>query len=317
MTISGRIDTHTHVVPPAYRDWLAAQSFRGPVPAWDAGAALQWFQDHGVETGILSVANPGIQPGPDGGIAAARAVARKINEFSAELVRDAPRHFGFFASIVLPDIEGSLEEARYALDVLHADGIVLLSNTGATYLGAPEWDPVLELLNERRAVIFVHPGFLPAEGVPEIPPGAIDFLADTTRAAVNLVKHDCLTRFADLSFILSHGGGYVPYAANRIANMIAADLDQDLVIAQLRRFYFDTALTGGPYAMPSLLAFADPSHITFGSDWPFEFRPGQSTWFTERLDQFPFTNVQREAISRRNAEQLFPRLAPDLAPTSD
>jgi predicted TIM-barrel fold metal-dependent hydrolase len=312
---SGRIDTHTHVIPQTYRDWLEGLSFRGPAPDWDPAAALRWFEDHGIETGILSIANPGIKaPGSD--LAPARAAARTVNEFCADVVRDEPRHFGFFASLVLPDVEGSIDEAVYALDELHADGVVLLSNAGGTYLGAPEWDPLLEILDERAAVIFEHPAFLPAQPVPGIPPGAIDFLADTTRAALNLVKHNCLIRFSELRIILAHGGGYVPYAAARIANMISPDVDQDDVIAQLQRFYFDTALIGGPYALPSLLELAEPDHITFGSDWPFEFRPDQSGWFTERLDRYAFTDAQRAALTRGNAERLFPRLARPAQATS-
>ena len=307
-----RIDTHTHLVPPAYRQWLEQRSFRGPAPHWEPGAALQWFDEHEIETGILSIANPGILPGPEGDVDAARGVARTINEFCADIVRDEPRRFGFFASLVLPDLEGSVAEAAYALDDLHADGIALLSSVGGTYLGAPEWDPLLECLNERDGVVFIHPAFLPAQPVPEIPPGTVDFLADTTRATVNLVKHDVVRRFERVRFVLAHGGGYVPYAASRIASMVSRDLDQEEVLAQLRRFYFDAALIGGPYALPSLLAFAEPDHITFGSDWPFEFRPEQSSWFTERFDAFAFADGQREAINRGNAERLFPRLA-DLA----
>ena len=34
-------------------------------------------------------------------------------------------------------------------------------------------------------------------------------------------------------------------------------------------FYFDTALSSSAVALPSLLAFAKPGHVTFGSDWPF------------------------------------------------
>jgi hypothetical protein len=48
---------------------------------------------------------------------------------------------------------------------------------------------------------------------------------------------------------------------------------------------------------------------TFGSDWPYEFRPRQSHDFTARLDAFPMPEQLRAAVDRRNAEALFPRLA--------
>jgi predicted TIM-barrel fold metal-dependent hydrolase len=306
----GRIDTHTHVVPPAYSDWLGKQSdYRGPIIEWSKEGALESFGQRGIETGILSVSTPGVRVVADGDDAEARSLARTLNEFCAEMVRDDPNHFGLFATLVLPDVDGSIEEARYALDDLGADGVVLLTNTGGTYVGAPEWDPLMAFLNERAAVVFMHPTALPTKPLPGISPGIVDFLADTTRATVNLVAHDCLTRYPGLKIVLSHGGGYVPYAASRIACGLGIDGDETAVMETLKKFYFDTALTGSPYALPSLLAFAEADHLTFGTDWHYEIRPNISTEFTRRLDEFPMDPAQRAMLNRGNAEKLFPRLA--------
>lgn len=304
-----RIDTHCHVIPPEYSDWLHSQpSYPGPFLAWSKDAALESFELNDVETGILSVSTPGVWLGPSTDMHKSRALARDVNEFCAKIVSDDPGRFGFFATLTLPDLGAAINEAAYALDHLHADGVVLMSNVGGVYVGAPEWDPLLEFLNERKTVLFVHPTALPSSLVPGISAALTDFLADTTRAAVNLVKHDCLTRYPDLRIILSHGGGYVPYAALRIASMLSPQRSEETVLEQLRRFYFDTALTPGPYALPSLLAFADPSRITYGSDWPYA--PLKLAHeFTLRLDAYPLTAVQRKSISRQNAERLFPRLA--------
>lgn len=297
-----RIDTHTHVVPPAYAEWLPTQPlYRGPVLDWTSGAALDAYERLGIETGILSVSPPGLPMDRD--------LVREINTFCAEVVRDAPRRFGFFASLPLPSLDASIEEARHSLDALGADGVVVSTHTGDVYLGAPEWDPLLEYLDERRAVLFVHPVPLPGSPVPGISPGIVDFLADTTRAAVNMTKHRCLTRFARLRVLLSHGGGYVPYVANRIGAGLSLESSEAEVLGELRRFYFDAALTGGPFGLPSLIAFADPEHLTFGSDWPYEPKPGMAGEFTARLDQFDMPEHRRLAIDRKNAERLFPRLA--------
>jgi 6-methylsalicylate decarboxylase len=305
-----RIDTHTHVVPPEYLGWLKANpDYPGSRVDWNVESTLAAMDAKGIATAVLSVSSPGVRWGPGDNPAQVRRLARTVNEFCAEVVRQDPGRFGFFATLALPDLGSSLEEARYALDELGADGIVLLGNVDGTYVGSPQWDPLMQLLDERETVLFIHPTALPGPRVEGITSGVVDFLADSTRAAVNLVKHDCPRRYPRLRVLLSHGGGYVPYAATRIASMISRDADEAEVIDQLRTFYFDTALTGGPYALPSLLAFAEPGHITFGSDWPYEFRPDQSRQFTERLDSFAMTGEQRQAIDCGNAERLFPRLA--------
>ena len=185
-----------------------------------------------------------------------------------------PGRFGFFASVPLPDVDGAVAAATYALDTLHADG-VLLANARGSYLGDPAFEPLMSELDARRAVVFVYPADLPGPAMPGIPPFAADFLLDTTRAAYNLVAHDVPGRYRRVRFILAHAGGFVPYAAHRMAISLAGDGVSNPAepLDAFRSFYFDTALSGSPTALPSLLAFAHPGHVLFGSDWPFAPAP--------------------------------------------
>ena len=140
-----------------------------------------------------------------------------------------------------------------------------------------------------------------------IPSYAADFLLDTTRSAIQLARQGCLERYPDLRILLSHGGGFIPYAAERIAMHCDPDGDMARGLERLRRFYYDTALCG-PSALPSLLAFVDPARITFGSDWPFA--PIEATLpLAAALDGFPMEATRRRQLDRGNAEALFPRLA--------
>jgi 6-methylsalicylate decarboxylase len=319
MTSRDRIDTHQHVVSPAYGRWLASRGISpltpegGAVPKWSVDSTCQFMDENRISTAILSVSTPGVHIGDD---AAARSLARDVNEFSAEIVGKHPDRFGFFATLTLPDVDGAIAEAAHALGTLNADGVVLLGDVRGTYLGDASWDPLMEELNRWKAVVFVHPAAPPGPGVPGIPPYGVDFLLDTTRAGINFAKNGCLERYPDLKVILSHAGGFIPYAAERIAHIVGHDGSTEAGIARLRRFYFDTALSSSPYALPCLLAFADPSQVTFGSDWPYASHR-LSTHFTQLLDGFALTDAQRHAITRGNAEKLFPRLAAPQLRSSD
>jgi predicted TIM-barrel fold metal-dependent hydrolase len=303
----GRIDTHQHVVPPEYRDWLADHDITAgglPIPEWSAQAARDFMGSHGISTGILSVSTPGVHLGDN---AEARTWARKVNEFVADVVRERPDSFGLFATLTLPDVDGALAEAAYAFDELDADGVVLLANVAGTYLGDPSFEPLFAELGRRGAVIFVHPAELPAPAVPGIPPFAVDFLLDTTRAALSLIASGTLRRHPRLKVILSHGGGFLPYAADRVSAI--APLAPALASAAelLREFYFDVALSSGPSALPSLLGFADPTRITYGSDYPYA--PAEiAAGFGHSYERYPIDADLRGAIDRGNAETLFPRL---------
>ncbi|MEY9857784.1 putative TIM-barrel fold metal-dependent hydrolase [Catenulispora sp. GAS73] len=300
--MTGRIDVHQHMIPEIYARWLHAQGVKDPggrqLPEWSSDAALDLMDRQGIETAILSVSTPGVFLGD--GTDAAR-MARQVNEYAAELVTAHPERFGFFATLPLPDVPAAVAEATHALDVLSADGVVLLANNAGVYLGDPAFDPLLAELNERAAVVFVHPNELPGAAADGIPPFAADFLLDTTRAAYNLVKLDVPRRFPSIRFILAHGGGFVPYAAHRLAVTIFGETGRDLnqILDDLRGFYFDTALTSSPAALPSLLAFAKPGHVLYGSDWPFapELAVGYfNTWADDAH------------IDHRSARALFSRL---------
>ena len=258
-----------------------------------------------IERAVLSISTPGVHLGDD---AQARDMAREVNEFCADLVKQHPQRFGFFATLTLPDVEGAIAEARYALDVLKADGVVLLANAGGTYLGDPAWEPLMDELNQRHAVVFMHPSFLPGPSVEGIPSYAADFLLDTTRAALSYAKSGALERYPHLKVILSHGGGFLPYAAERVARVCSPDGGNPAGIARLQQFYVDVALSSSPYALPALLAFAKPSHILYGSDWPHAPK-ARGLHFADMLDAFALSAEQRSAIHRGNALALFPRLA--------
>ena len=303
MTLA-RIDTHQHIVPPPYADWLRAHGAtagRLPIPFWSAEGALDLMESAQIAKAILSVSTPGVHLGDD---AEARSMARAVNEFAAEVVQRHPGRFGFFATLTLPDVEGAIAEARYALDELKADGVVLMASVAGTYLGSAAWDGLMTELNRRKTVVFVHPSELAGPPVDGIPPFVADFLLDTTRAALHYAQSGCLERYPDLKVILSHGGGFVPYAAERIARICSPDGSNEAGIARLRQFYFDTALSSSPYALPSLLAFADPKRITFGSDWPHAAKE-RSMHFTGLLDRYPLTPELRQAIHADNAARLF------------
>jgi len=308
MTTPRRIDTHHHVVPAAYAAWLRSRGLAAgglPIPDWSCETALAVMDKYGVQTAILSVSTPGVHLG-DG--AEARRWAREVNEYAAKVVGDHPARFGSFATLCLPDVEGSLRELAYAFDELHTDGVVLLANSRGIYLGDERFDPVFDELNRRKAIVFVHPSQPPGlEALPGLPTFVADFLLDTTRAAIRLAASGTLDRCPDLKVILSHAGGFVPYAAYRISSAASPTGNPIDGIAQLQKYYFDTALSGSPTALPSLLSFARPGRVLFGSDWPYapDLAVGA---FTGMYEGYAIDGAQRASIDRAAAEQLFPRL---------
>ncbi|WP_308013281.1 amidohydrolase family protein [Streptomyces beigongshangae] len=315
---SRRIDVHQHLLPPFYRDLLARSGITGAggraLPDWSAGAALEFMDLLGTATALVSVSTPGTGFLGDPGEAA--RLARRLNDFCAALPGEHPGRLGWFATLPMPDAAACAAEAARALDGLGADGVILLANSRGTYLGADGQDVLWRALDDRSAVVLVHPADLPAPAVDGIPPFAADFLLDTTRAAYLLVRNGTVRRYPRIRFVLGHGGGFVPYASHRMAAALAGDTGRSPldVLDDLRGFYFDTALSSSPAALPTLLAFARPGHVLFGSDWPFA-PAAAGQYFAAGLD----TGVDPgtlAAVDRGSAEVLFPRFGGPAGPAT-
>jgi predicted TIM-barrel fold metal-dependent hydrolase len=307
-----RIDTHHHMIPPAYRKALRRAGIEEAggraLPDWSPAGSLKTMDELRVATAVLSVSTPGTTFLP--GAADAVALARDLNDYAADVVASAPERFGFFATIPMPHINESVAEIVRAFDELNADGVVLLANNDGTYLGEDGQDDLWAALDARSAVVFIHPADLPGSSVPGVAPFAADFLLDTTRAAYLLVRNGIRRKYPNIRFILSHAGGFVPYASHRMAVAIMAETGASPAdtLDDFSSFYFDTALSSSAAALPTLLAFAKPGHITFGSDWPFA-PTAAGQYFAMGLETYPnLDQAGRAAIDRTNALALFPRL---------
>ncbi|MEO7725885.1 MAG: amidohydrolase family protein [Burkholderiales bacterium] len=303
-----RIDVHHHHVPPGYLEAVPRQRAGGNPPPWTPAKSLEDMDRNGIATSITSIIPEGVWFGD---VALARRLAREVNDYGAKLVRDYPGRYGMFATIALPDTEGSLREIEYALDVLKADGIALMTSFDKKYLGDAAFWPVLEELNRRRAIVYTHP-LQPAccgNPIPSlISSSAIEYPADTTRAIASLLFSGAAARFPDIRWIFSHGGGVLPFVYSRFTRQEAAMKDRakylpNGVAHEIRKFYYETAQANHSGALTALLKIAPLSQVLFGTDYPF--RPGAEE--VDGLSGYGFSAADLQAIDRGNALRLLPR----------
>lgn len=83
------------------------------------------------------------------------------------------------------------------------------------------------------------------------------------------------------------------------------------MLTYIRRFYFDTALSASPYAMSALQQLVDPSHILFGSDFPFAPAPLSALQVKSLDDLSLFDASILSGIYRGHALSLFPKYQQD------
>jgi 6-methylsalicylate decarboxylase len=301
-----RIDTHHHfTVPKLIAESTAKGVNQAGLQDWTPQKSLDQMDKGGVATSIVSISDPGVWFGDN---TAARALARECNEYAVKMIKNYPGRFGLFATLPLPDVDGSLLELEYALDTLKADGACVLSSYGGKYLGNPAFTPLMEELNQRKTVVFCHP-YCAACGTETVlldgQNRGVEFVFDTTRTIVSLMANGTVTKFPDIRFIWSHGGGTVPYITSRL-NGVAPQLPKG-VIYELQKFYYDTAQAFNPYTLPSFKKLVPSSHILFGTDFPLGGGSGLAV-SKGLIDNGGFSESELRAIHRENALELFPRL---------
>ena len=314
-----RIDTHHHLFPP---QWLAdhGQKVMASNPSLPRSLALEWIPQVSLEamdrfdiaTAILSVTTPGAWFGD---LHKARKMARYCNEWGARLVGDHSGRFGMFATMTLNDVDGSLRELEYALDVLKLDGIGLMTSCEGKWPGDPDFATIFDELDRRKAVVYFHPSCpsFASDLIPGVPPPIIEFMFDTTRAVCSLLYSGTFSRCPNIRFIFSHGGGAVPYLADRIASLVRRPTGEELaaripngVEYELRKIYYDiVSIAGNPPGMNALRGVSAPARLLFGTDFPFDGMEHA----VEGLAKCAIPEAELAAINRENALALFPRLA--------
>ncbi|WP_410597290.1 amidohydrolase family protein [Amycolatopsis sp. lyj-23] len=313
--MSGLVDVHAHFLTRDYVDAAIAAGHGSPDgmpgwPTWDVAAHLELMDRWGIAVSLLSISSPGVHFGDD---AAARKLARHVNDTGAEVRRAHPDRFGHFASLPLPDVDGALAELAYAVDELGCDGVTIETNAGGRYLGDPSFGPLWTELERRRTPVFVHPTSPPhAEAISlGRPRPMLEFLFDTGRAVSDLVFAGVLQRHPGIRWIFTHGGGVLPLLAERLElfrTLLAADPEGPTVPAQIGELWFDLAGTPFPYQVPAFERAFGTGKLLYGSDYCWT-PPAAVEAQLATIDAAPQPEgtTWRE-LTTLNCTRLFPRI---------
>lgn len=307
------IDVHSHIITPEFlkaldqENRLLDEGF--PLPSYDVEQHLLWMDETGIQTSVLTLAAP--QP-------SSAATIRQTNETAARLKREHPGRFLWCAALPLPDVEAAVNEAVYALDTLGADGIKLATNVQGQYLGSPELDTLFRVLNERHAVVILHPHRpdpVNVQVMQQTPLAMQEYLSETTRAVAGMITRNVLARNPQVKVVVPHCGAYLPLAIPRMrslapvmqARQMVGEIDWQGNLASL---YYDLAGAHSPQAIRTLLTITTADHLLYGSDYPYAAPAALNQslnkmrqYLTDEADLAPL----REMILHLNASRLFPR----------
>jgi aminocarboxymuconate-semialdehyde decarboxylase len=248
------VDIHSHLYPPAYISLLESrtsipyittiansrrlvnrvgQSGKPLMPIlYDISTKLAFMNRHGIDISIISLGNPWLDFLPPD---IAASTAASINDATNALCAAHPGRLFCFAALPLSAPRAALlAEISRVATLSHVRGVVMgsagLGDAGKG-LDDPDMLPVYEELERQRLPVFLHPNYgLPAEqwgpccaDYGQVPALALGFTMETTIAFSRVFLAGMFDKVPELTFILSHGGGTLPFLAGRIESCIEHD----------------------------------------------------------------------------------------------
>jgi predicted TIM-barrel fold metal-dependent hydrolase len=275
-----------------------------PLPVWDDAARLEDIDRAGIDVEILST--PPLYSRVD---ERTPELCRLVNDALAASCRRAPDRFKALAHVPFNDSASALREMGRALDQLGCVGVLVTSNIAGRYLDAPEFTTFWTEVNRRKTPVFMHPA-VSAFYRDDQPPTLLSFPFDTTLSAYKLVHSDLFENFPELTLVLAHLGGALPYLARRID--LAFDSPgfygsypkpRQRPSETMRKLYLDTALSWNRAAFECACELVGLDHIVFGTDYFI-----RGTNFMERtrafIDGMGLRPSDRELIFLENAARI-------------
>ncbi|MGN1328067.1 MAG: amidohydrolase family protein, partial [Eubacterium sp.] len=245
-----------------------------PTPKWNIKDHISLMDRLGIAFSLISVSSPNLSKADR---ETEKAMVHQINIEGKEYVDEYPTRLGLFAELPLPHVDDAIEEAKFALEELCADGFGLSTHYDGIYLGDSTYDRLMEFFNDRGVVIAIHP--TKPSGLPhginrDVPIPAMEFFMDTTRTFMYMEMNNIFARFPNIKWIFPHAGAFLSILSDRV-NGFAVLMKQDRpdlpldFKADMNHVYFDVAGFPLQKQLHALLKDVKIDNLVYGSDTPY------------------------------------------------
>ena len=325
------IDMHSHWSPPALIDLLRERSEIPFIETNDAGieilknprgekpvseafddieTRIKEMDDCGISTAILSTFGQ-FQWAERMPVAQSIPMVRAINDSLSGYCQDYPGRFAAYASLPLADMEAAKEEFHRALDLEGIVGAILPGMAFQTLEDAKGYAPLMEIANEKSAIIFVHWNPRPEDSWPRVKPGTdnatlrigtLDMQASLSANMLTFCFTDYLDAYPNLKVHVHNLGGNIPYEIGRMDHRNYLDSpDNPLPSTRLRRDnLFVDCNSFDARAIEAGVAAYGADKIVLGTDGTVF----GAEWTENALKDANITNEERALIQHGNASRL-------------
>jgi 6-methylsalicylate decarboxylase len=200
------------------------------------------------------------------------------------------------------------EEMVRALDELHMVGVAMTTTILGRALVEPDFAPICSELNNRSAVLYLHPAGNSA---------CSSFISDfhltwmvgapveDTISVMHLITNGIPTRYPKIRIINSHLGGALPMLLQRADDRYRweAPGTPELPSAAARRMWYDTVGHGHVPALSCAIGSFGPDRLLLGTDFPYE-NGDQFLRAVDHINDHQIETSAARAILEKNASVL-------------
>lgn len=290
------------------KEWVFhPQGFQYPLADefWNLEAKLKHMDSLDIDVSILSVSPTllfhWIEAGP------AQEFCHRTNDTLAEFVSHSGGRLYGMATVPLQNPEAAAAELRRAVE-LGLRGVQIGTPMENIPLDDDQFDSFFATAAELDVPVMLHPYYVGTK--PEFADFYMTNLVvnplETGVAATRLILSGCLDRHPNLTVVLVHAGGYMPYQIGRldhgyrVRDEARANIDAP-PSSYLRRFYYDT-ITHASTPLKFLVELVGSDRVVIGSDIPFDM---QDLHLAEYLKATKLDEESLKAINGGNANRIF------------
>lgn len=309
-----KIDVHCHFTPQEYFDELRKLDVPGvgkmvgvTIPVWEsAESRLRAMDEVGIDVQALSLTAPGVFF-EDKGLSI--YMAQLTNDILGEICAKNPTRFLGFINMPLPHVDASVDELHRALSKPGMAGVCLGTNILGRALDTEELRPFFKEVDRLGLAVFVHPAA--PRGMPnpeELSLGAlVGFLFESMLTASRLALTGTIESLPGISWIFCHLGGAIPFMYGRLDSTFARHPGLRVHTStvpgdNLRKLYYDTALSYKRASMACAYDFLGADHILLGTDYPLAWNELAAT--VEAIQALDFPSETKAKIFFENAKRI-------------
>jgi predicted TIM-barrel fold metal-dependent hydrolase len=275
----------------------------------DVGEArLKDMDAAGIDVQVLSHTAPSLQKIADG----AAALARRVNDRLAEIVKHEPKRYAAFAALPTSDPAAAADELSRCVETLGMKGAMLHGLAHGEFIDDKRYWPIFARAEALDVPIYLHPS-MPHEAVvdayykeyakdyPVLLRAAWGFTVETATLAIRLVLSGLFEKHRT-KFILGHLGEGLPFLLWRIDNGLARPGRKPVAFRDVFSAHFSVT-TSGFFSDPALLLCVQElgvDRILFAVDYPFEANAPGPAW----LSEVPLCDEDKAKIASGNAKRL-------------